>query len=133
MIVLLQKDEPHNVIVSFLKEGIEVLHLYTGRTICKLYMPDDELHVDLNADGVIDHVKAYGGDAKTTHLHKSGHQISSCTALVTSGFPVQEPLFNASICKVHGRVGELSLYNSRNPSKSQTRLPTQVSCRRCHL
>ena len=92
-----------NVLVAHLQEGIEVIHLYTGRsgharpallsslyifrspsacrsvgrtsacvnsrsagvrfagrTICKLHLPSPGLHADVNGDGVLDHVQAYG-------------------------------------------------------------------------
>lgn len=42
---------PPNVIVAHLRDGIEAIHLYTGRTVCKLLLPTPELHVDINADG----------------------------------------------------------------------------------
>lgn len=48
---------PPNVIVAHLEEGIEAVHLYTGRTICKLYLPPGGLHTDLNADGIPDHIQ----------------------------------------------------------------------------
>ena len=31
-----------------------------GRTICKLHLPSPGLHADINGDGVLDHVQAYG-------------------------------------------------------------------------
>jgi hypothetical protein len=31
-----------------------------GRTICKLHLPPSGLHADINGDGVLDHVQAYG-------------------------------------------------------------------------
>lgn len=45
-----------------IQEGIEAIHLYTGRTICKLHLPKDGLHADVNGDGVLDHAMAYGGN-----------------------------------------------------------------------
>ena len=39
---------------------IEVLHLYTGRTMCKMLLPPPGLHADVNGDGVLDHVEAHG-------------------------------------------------------------------------
>lgn len=48
---------PANVVLAHLEEGIEAVHLYTGRTICKLHLPNGGLHTDLNADGVLDHIQ----------------------------------------------------------------------------
>jgi hypothetical protein len=53
-----QKLWTPNVIVAHLEEGIEAVHLYTGRTICKLHLPSPGLHVDMNGDGVLDHLQA---------------------------------------------------------------------------
>ena len=47
-----------NVLVAHLEEGIEAVHLYSGRTLCKLHLPPPGLHADLNGDGVLDHVQA---------------------------------------------------------------------------
>ncbi len=33
---------------------------FAGRTICKLHLPSPGLHADVNGDGVLDHVQAYG-------------------------------------------------------------------------
>ena len=46
-----------NVLVAHLEEGIEAVHLYSGRTLCKLHLPAPGLHADLNGDGVLDHVQ----------------------------------------------------------------------------
>lgn len=55
----LNEAEP-NVFVAHLKDGIEVVRLQTGRTICKLHLASPGLHVDLNGDGVLDHLQATG-------------------------------------------------------------------------
>jgi hypothetical protein len=46
-----------NVLVAHLEEGIEAVHLYSGRTLCKLHLPAPGLHADINGDGVLDHVQ----------------------------------------------------------------------------
>ncbi|XP_071714628.1 uncharacterized protein [Rutidosis leptorrhynchoides] len=46
-----------NVVVAHEKEGIEVLHLASGRTLCKLHLQEGGLHADVNGDGVLDHVQ----------------------------------------------------------------------------
>ncbi|CAN0861474.1 hypothetical protein LINGRAHAP2_LOCUS8216 [Linum grandiflorum] len=47
-----------NVVVAHQKEGIEALHLASGRTLCKLHLQEGGLHADINGDGVLDHVQA---------------------------------------------------------------------------
>ena len=37
----------------------------SGRTLCELHLPDNTLHVDLNGDGVIDHVRVASGKGRT--------------------------------------------------------------------
>lgn len=39
---------PPNVIVAHQEEGIEVLHLYSGKTLCKMLLPPPGLHADIN-------------------------------------------------------------------------------------
>ena len=97
-----------NVIVSHLAEGIEAVHLFSGRTVCRLFLDPYVLHVDLNGDGIPDHVHAIGGhpadlideaaeeDADEIHSHS---RVRFCAALVTSGIPPRQHLFNGTICK----------------------------------
>lgn len=88
-----------NVIVAHQKEGIEALHLATGRTVCKLNLPEGGLHADINGDGVLDHVQVVGGNgAEQTVVTGSMEVLKPCWAVATSGVPVREQLFNASIC-----------------------------------
>ena len=47
-----------NVLVAHLEEGLEAVHLYSGRTLCKLHLPPAGLHADLDGDGVLDHAQA---------------------------------------------------------------------------
>ncbi|XP_058110246.1 uncharacterized protein LOC131253300 isoform X2 [Magnolia sinica] len=91
-----------NVIVAHEKEGIEAVHLASGRTICKLHLQEGGLHADINGDGVLDHVQVVGGNgAEQTVVSGSMEVLKPCWAVATSGVPVREQLFNASICH-HG-------------------------------
>ncbi|CAN1813961.1 hypothetical protein LINPERHAP1_LOCUS27013 [Linum perenne] len=66
-----------NVVVAHQKEGIEALHLASGRTLCK----------------------AVGGNgAEKTVVSGSMEVLRPCWAVATSGVPVREKLFNVSIC-----------------------------------
>ena len=49
-----------NVWVAHLRDGIQAVGLHTGRTVCKLHLASPGLHVDLNGDGVLDHLQATG-------------------------------------------------------------------------
>ncbi|XP_010679823.2 uncharacterized protein LOC104895102 [Beta vulgaris subsp. vulgaris] len=88
-----------NVVVAHEKEGIEALHLASGRTLCKLHLQEGGLHADINGDGVLDHVQVVGGNgAEQTVVSGSMDVLRPCWAVATSGVPVREQLFNASIC-----------------------------------
>lgn len=88
-----------NVVVAHQKEGIEAVHLATGRTVCKLHLQEGGLHADINGDGVLDHVQVVGGNgAEQTVISGSMEVLRPCWAVATSGVPVREQLFNASIC-----------------------------------
>lgn len=88
-----------NVVVAHQKEGIEAVHLASGRTVCKLHLQEGGLHADINGDGVLDHVQAVGGNgAEQTVISGSMEVLRPCWAVATSGVPVREQLFNASIC-----------------------------------
>ncbi|KAK7406758.1 hypothetical protein VNO78_08389 [Psophocarpus tetragonolobus] len=88
-----------NVVVAHQKEGIEALHLASGRTICKLHLQEGGLHADINGDGVLDHVQAVGGNgAEQTVVSGSMEVLRPCWAVATSGVPIREQLFNVSIC-----------------------------------
>jgi hypothetical protein len=62
-----------NVLVTHRMEGLEVLHLHTGRTLCQLPLPPHLTHADINGDGAIDRLEAVTG-----HPHQfrpEGHQV----------------------------------------------------------
>lgn len=92
-------SEP-NVVVAKHKDGIEVIHLFTGRPVCRLQLQDG-LYIDLNDDGIIDRIQAFVGTG-----HFKGKSISAavfkkhfvCYAYATTGVPTLEPLFNVSLC-----------------------------------
>lgn len=69
-------DAEPNVFVAHLRDGLEVVSLHTGRTICKLHLASPGLHLDLNGDGVLDHIQAAGTWQtscidRCTHIHVS--------------------------------------------------------------
>ncbi|KAJ0968484.1 hypothetical protein J5N97_025401 [Dioscorea zingiberensis] len=89
-----------NVVVAHQKEGIEAVHLASvALRICKLHLPEGGLHADINGDGVLDHVQVVGGNgAEQAVVSGSMEVLKPCWAVATSGVPVREQLFNASIC-----------------------------------
>ena len=127
------KDSEHvlkpNAIVAHLRDGLEILHLYSGRPLCRLTLKPGEVHVDLNGDGTIDHVEVLGGthatgaQARTRNRAQGEHQHgnqeqqqSKCIAMVQSGIPPVRQLFNASICSTSWsdvmRFGAFGLMNT---------------------
>ncbi|KAL4186714.1 hypothetical protein AMTRI_Chr09g15370 [Amborella trichopoda] len=66
-----------NVIVAHQKEGIEAVHIASGRTVCKV---------------------VGGNGAEQNVVSGSMEVLRPCLAVATSGVPVREQLFNVSIC-----------------------------------
>ncbi|KAL0378311.1 UNVERIFIED_CONTAM: hypothetical protein Sradi_3136600 [Sesamum radiatum] len=120
-----------NVVVAHEKEGIEAVHLATGRTLCKLHLQEGGLHADINGDGVLDHVQAVGANgAERTVVSGSMEVLRPCWAVATSGVPVREQLFNASICH-HSpfnlfQHGEFSRSFSRHADASSLEVATPI-------
>eukprot|EP00669_Euglena_mutabilis_P011024 TRINITY_DN5704_c0_g1_i1.p1 TRINITY_DN5704_c0_g1~~TRINITY_DN5704_c0_g1_i1.p1 ORF type:complete len:523 (-),score=139.01 TRINITY_DN5704_c0_g1_i1:126-1694(-) len=105
-------DHPHppNVLVAHLAEGIEVLHLYTGRTLCH-FGPLHPGHVydDVDGDTTVDaiHVRI-----QRPHLARRELPFALdadgpvCAGSVDSGAPgtVRENLWNGTICTSRGSM-----------------------------
>jgi hypothetical protein len=98
---------PPNVVVAHLEEGIEAVHLFSGRPVCRLHLPAPGLHADLNGDGIPDYARAVGGDAAQLDLEAAvadadvagrHRRLAYCAAVVTTGVPPVESLFNGTIC-----------------------------------
>ncbi|KAL3153753.1 hypothetical protein ABBQ32_013344 [Trebouxia sp. C0010 RCD-2024] len=95
-----------NVWVAHLRDGIQAVGLHTGRTVCKLHLASPGLHVDLNGDGVLDHLQVTGGKETDALYSRTGHQHHQrCWATATSGVPPTSPLFNGSICRYNPVAG----------------------------
>lgn len=109
-----------NAIVAHLKDGLEILHLYSGRPLCRIGLPTRQVHVDVNGDGVVDHIQAVAGHFQAGGTLATGKEEISratrhmgledteehkntpkCLALVTSGIPSGRALFNLSLCQNH--------------------------------
>ena len=112
-----------NALVARRQNGIEVVHLFTGRPLCQLPLPEVhsrggalQSHADINGDARIDHVIAVGrgrdGAAWASHGSGSmlpGHHTSfgggfgaaaaaGCLGVASSGLPVRDVLWNTTIC-----------------------------------
>lgn len=114
----LAHNRSDNALVTHLQQGLEVVHLFTGRTLCELHLAPGQLHVDINGDGVIDHIAASGGghaaaDSSAPLLHHVGTQrhatLGGCLARATSGVPPNEELWTADICARRRAIDEALL------------------------
>ena len=101
-----------NAIVAHQEEGIEVVHLFGGRTLCKMLLTPLDAHADVNGDGVLEHVSARGGggarltaagesflDEKGEKNEKEKHGDRACWARVSAGTPPRGVVFEGSICR----------------------------------
>ena len=106
-----------NVFVAHLAEGIQAIHLYTGRAICKLHLASPGLHADVNGDGIIEHVQVYGRDPDSNFdaQHSRHRALPGCSTVVTAGIP-EHTVFNASVCKY---MKSRSTYLRRNAHLSE--------------
>lgn len=113
-----------NVVVSHTKDGVEVIHLYTGRTLCKLSMQsrategEGILYADVNGDGIVDKIQAVVGfknqaaapSGSRLKILKEQENRGSCYAYAISGIPSSDMLFNVSLC-TRGSALELNSEN----------------------
>jgi len=100
-----------NVVIARRRHGLEVLHLYTGRTLTQLPLYSSagpSVHADVNGDGSIDHITALASRAPTSFSSTYSLEEASpherlvrtgahAAGLATSGLPVREALWNVSI------------------------------------
>uniref|UniRef100_A0A803KYL2 FG-GAP repeat-containing protein n=1 Tax=Chenopodium quinoa TaxID=63459 RepID=A0A803KYL2_CHEQI len=154
-----------NVVVAHEKEGIEALHLASGRTLCK--DPSNfvkeflltRLHqgvllillVAKSIDAALQHLSHVingvsvltcffflglhsvvgGNGAEQTVVSGSMEVLRPCWAVATSGVPVREQLFNASICHHYSpfnlfQHGEFSRGFSRAQDVSSLEVATPI-------
>ena len=102
---------PPNVIVAHRADGLDVVHLFSGRLLCQVRLMQGT-HADVNRDGTIDHLYSLAGHdlaSRSVHDRVAAGIASSpellgsvpapgCMAVATSGVPVHDHLFNASVC-----------------------------------
>ncbi|EGC34171.1 hypothetical protein DICPUDRAFT_98309 [Dictyostelium purpureum] len=94
-----------NVIVAHNKNGLEVVQISSGNTLCRLVLDSSDFHsngnyfisyIDLNGDGVLDQITTYAGSFKG--LGEDGGKETVCKALGMSGIPAREKIFDLKIC-----------------------------------
>ncbi len=86
-----------NVIVARVAEGIEVLHLYTGRPVCKITLFRG-VYDDINGDGVIDHAVPIVGEEYESLTDTLDDPPVLCRGAIFAGVPALEQVANSSIC-----------------------------------
>eukprot|EP00963_Diacronema_lutheri_P010041 scaffold950_cov360-Pavlova_lutheri.AAC.8 len=96
-----------NTLVAHVRDGLEAIHLYSGRPICMLHLPSPGLHLDLDGDGVLDHVQVYDYRGGVTNAGGNHARGEKCSMVVTSGVGVKELLFNGTICRRGGFQPEM--------------------------
>src|SRR5690554_3259399 len=84
-----------NVVVFKGASVIEVIHLFTGRTLCAVPLSPGA-SADLNGDGILDFLNILKGDSIISLTIESKGQ---CHVVAVSGIPAEEILFNGTICE----------------------------------
>jgi hypothetical protein len=98
-----------NVVVLHRKDSVEVLHLYTGKRITRVYpLHKDTVYHDVDDDFHLDAVSNLFGSHSTMH-HRHGVDVSvDCLGVVTSNVPQgQDAMYNATICDTEGFLSGL--------------------------
>lgn len=91
-----------NTLVAHFRDGVQAIHLYSGRPICMLHLPSPGLHLDLDGDGVLDHVQVFGRKRAQLPVAAGHAHIQPCSMIVTSGVGKKEVLFNGTVCRKGG-------------------------------
>uniref|UniRef100_A0A6B2LA84 FG-GAP repeat-containing protein n=1 Tax=Arcella intermedia TaxID=1963864 RepID=A0A6B2LA84_9EUKA len=87
-----------NTIVAHTSSGLEMIHLYTGRTITSLKLRNEAVFVDLDFDETIDQIwTSVGHEAQHHKVGETGDH--SCSAIFGSGVPdARQVVGNIPIC-----------------------------------
>eukprot|EP00299_Pterocystis_sp_00344_P015965 c7989_g1_i4.p1 GENE.c7989_g1_i4~~c7989_g1_i4.p1 ORF type:complete len:638 (+),score=178.76 c7989_g1_i4:38-1951(+) len=120
-----EKGDHANAIAAKIHGGIELIHYFTGRTICQLPLETGSVHLDLNGDGVIDHV--------SVHLHvpeelfPSDKQITTLRIVASTGIPSHSELFSTSLATSNHDSTWFSASVHIVPEPDQSMLETVLS------
>ncbi|KAF2074247.1 hypothetical protein CYY_004457 [Polysphondylium violaceum] len=138
---LIVKDP--NVIVVHNKNGIEVVQIHSGRTVCRLVMDSTDFHrnsdhfivyLDVNQDGVLDQIHSIAGNVPALNnfkdTDKKKKNSGSCVALAMAGVPPRDYLFMRSICGFSSGLDidpiHINTGNHKDPHYFQTAPPTFI-------
>ncbi|CUG90107.1 membrane-associated protein, putative [Bodo saltans] len=102
-----------NVVVLHRKDAVEVLHLYTGKRITRVYpLHKNTVYHDVDDDFHLDAVSNLFGSHSTMH-HRHGVDVTvDCLGVVTSNVPQgQDAMYNATICDTEGLLSGLKFVN----------------------
>lgn len=106
-----QRRSP-NVLVFHGKNGIEVLHMYTGDTVTSIgpLRFDGTTYHDINDDLVLDSISTQIGPRTAMHSKHGVDLMYDCLGMIESGIPAPSTeLFNATVCDTQGFFGNLEL------------------------
>ncbi|EKF32752.1 hypothetical protein MOQ_003389 [Trypanosoma cruzi marinkellei] len=101
-----------NAMIFHSKNGIEVIHLYTGSVITRLgpLKSSGVYYHDINDDFQVDAIGTQIGPRMEMHSRHGVDLIDDCLGVIHTGIPVAEDqLFNATICDTEGFFGRLDL------------------------
>jgi hypothetical protein len=125
-----------NALVAYLEEGIEVIHMFSGRTLCKLHLPAHQVHADVNGDGVVDHIQVHtgamtedetgGSGSVNVHSETGFGSPARCRSRARSGIPPRDHLFEASICRVRKFSGNKGSAVLRQHAQNAQHQPIEV-------
>jgi hypothetical protein len=96
-----------NVIVAHIAEGLQVLHLYSGRALTRLTLLHG-LYTDLDGDGVVDHALALSGRSPDA-LDGLKTGDGACEAAIFAGVPPLEMVANVSLCGASSMDADLNI------------------------
>ena len=94
-----ENEEMSNAIVAHLEEGIEIISVRDGKPLCKLLLGRNAAHADVNGDGVMDHVSAYGSAIGASERTDGPGNAPDCLGVVRSGVLGEERLFEGALCR----------------------------------
>ncbi|KAH9578611.1 hypothetical protein LSM04_000669 [Trypanosoma melophagium] len=106
------KRRTANAMVFHGKNGIEVIHLYTGNVITRVapLKSSGVYYHDINDDFQIDAITTQIGPRMQMHSAHGVDLIDDCLGVIYTGIPFTEDrLFNATICNTEGLLGRLDL------------------------
>lgn len=109
-----KKQRHPNTVVVHTKNALEVLHLYTGKRVTRVYpLKAHTTYHDVDDDFHIDAVSTTFGSHTATHGRHGADIVVDCLGVVTSGVPMaQDNMFNATICDTEGLFSGLSLVST---------------------